>query len=343
MKIAVFGAGAVGGYLAGRLIASGGHEISIVARGAHLAAIRANGLTIVSGTERYVAHPAAATHAPDALPEQDIVFVTLKAFAQSGAAESIARLRAASGWVVFVANGIPWWWRHGTGQPAALPLVDPLARLWSVVRPEHALGCVVYSANEIVAPGVIRHSGQNRWLFGEPDARLSGRLQTTAELLARAGLAAEACTDLRREIWTKVARNVPLNVVCALTRLPIDALRGVPGLPDLCLQLAREVAAIAHACGAEIADAPARIEAALASGGAPAGTPPWQGVKPSMLQDVLRGASLEVEAIVGQVRQLGEQAGVPCPAITTVLALLRGLAHAPRPEDADAPGLKSPG
>ncbi|SDD31693.1 ketopantoate reductase family protein [Paraburkholderia lycopersici] len=339
MKLALFGAGAVGGYLASRLIAGGGHDVSIIARGAHLAAIRASGLTILSGTERSVTHPAAATDTPADLPAQDIVFVTLKAFAQADAAEAIAALRGAAGWVVFVANGIPWWWRHGTGSRGPLPLVDPGARLWNTVRPEHVLGCVVYSANEIAAPGVIRHSGQNRWIAGEPDGTLTGRLQTTVSLLAHTGLAAEACTDLRREIWMKVSRNVPLNVVCALTRLPIDALRGVPGLENLCLQLADEVAAIARACGMQIGDAPARIRAALANGGAPADAPPWRGIKPSMLQDVLHRAPLETEAIVGQVRQIGEEAGVPCPAITTVLALLRGLALAPRLEDADADSL----
>ncbi|CAG4899891.1 2-dehydropantoate 2-reductase [Paraburkholderia gardini] len=331
MKIAVFGAGAVGGYLASRLLASGGHEVSIVARGAHLAAIRANGLTVLAETGQDVTHPAAATDTPADLPAQDLVFVTLKAFAQADAAEAIASLRAAGGWIVFVANGIPWWW-HGTRQivrqHGPLPLVDPGGRLWTTVRPEHALGCVVYSANEIVAPGVIRHSGQNRWLVGEPGGHITPRLQTTVALLAQAGLASVGCADLRREIWMKVARNVPLNVVCALTRLPIDALRSVPGLCELCIQLAEEVAAIARACGAEIGDAAARIRVALDTGGAPPSSPHWHGVKPSMLQDVLRGAPIEVEAIVGQVRQLGEQAGVACPAIATVLALLRGLALA---------------
>jgi 2-dehydropantoate 2-reductase len=328
MKIAVFGAGAVGGYLASRLMASGGHEVSIVARDAHLAAIRANGLTVLADTGQYVTHPAAATDTPADLPAQDLVFVTLKAFAQADAAEAIASLRAAGGWIVFIANGIPWWWRHGARQNGPLPLVDPGARLWTTVRPEHALGCVVYSANEIVAPGVIRHSGQNRWLVGEPAGHITPRLHTTVALLAQAGLASDECADLRREIWMKVARNVPLNVVCTLTRLPIDALHGVPGLGELCVQLAEEVVEIARACGAEIGDAAARIRVALDSGGAPPGSPRWHGVKPSMLQDVLRGASIEVEAIVGQVSQLGEQAGVPCPAIDTVLALLRGLALA---------------
>ena len=343
MKIAIFGAGAVGGYLATRLIASGEHEVSIVARGPHLAAIQAHGITVVEDTGRTVAHPRVATDAPATLAAQDIVFVTLKAFAQADAAEAIAARRDAAGWVVFVANGVPWWWRHGTADPGPLPLVDPGARLWRTVRPQHALGCVVYSANEIVEPGVIRHSGHNRWVLGEPDASITPRLQTTVSLLANAGLAAEPSTDLRREIWMKISRNVPFNVICALTRLPIDALATTPGLGDLCLQLAAEVAAIARACGADIGDAAARIAQALASGGAPPGGQRWTGVRPSMLQDVLRGAPLEVEAIVGQVRQLGEEAGVPCPAITTVLALLRGLAHAPRPEDADAAPSRSGG
>ena len=343
MKIAIFGAGAVGGYLANRLLARGDHEVSIVARGPHLAAIQACGISVDEGSERTVAHPAVATDDPGALAAQDIVFVTLKAFAQADAAEAIAALRDAAGWVVFVANGMPWWWRHGTDVPAPLPLVDPGARLWSTLRPEHALGCVVYSANEIVEPGVIRHSGHNRWIVGEPDGCTTPRLQTTVSLLAQSGLAAESSTGLRREIWMKISRNVPFNVVCALTRLPIDALASVPGLGDLCLQLASEVATIARAYGADIGDAAARIGQALAAGGAPARAQRWSGVKPSMLQDVLRGAPLEVEGIVGQVRQFGDEAGVPCPAITTVLALLRGLAHASRLEGADPAPSRSGG
>lgn len=326
MKITVFGAGAVGGYLAGQLMASGAHEVSIVARGAHLAAIRAQGLTVESGRQRRTARPLAATDTPHELPPQDLVFVTLKACAQADAAAAIAALTGPRGWTVFVSNGVPWWWRYGTPQAGPLPLVDPGARLWNAVRPERVLGCVVYSANEIVEPGVVRHSGNNRWILGEPDGRLSERLQATVSLLASAALHAEACADLRREVWLKVARNLPLNAVCALTRLPIDVLGDVPGLGDLCRRLAGEVVDIARACGADIGEATARIGAALENGGATAGTQRWAGVRPSMLQDVLSGRALEVEAIVGQVHLLGRQAAVPCPAITTILALLRGLA-----------------
>jgi 2-dehydropantoate 2-reductase len=328
LKITVFGAGAVGGYLAGRLMASGAHDISIVARGEHLAAIRANGLAVLADTGRIVGRPATATDTPRDLPAQDIVFVTLKAFAQAGAADAIASLRAASGWIVFVANGIPWWWRHGTHQSGPLPLVDPGARLWKTVQPEHALGCVVHSPNEIAAPGVIRHTGHDRWIVGEPDGQITQRLRTTASILAQAGLTSDASADLRREIWMKVARNVPLNTVCALTRLPVDAIGGVPSLGDLCVLLAAEVAAIARACGSDIDEAVAWIRVALTGGGAHPEARRWTGVKPSMLQDVLRGAPLEVDAIVGQVREIAGETGVPCPAISTVLALLRGIATA---------------
>ena len=330
MKLCVFGAGAVGGYLSARLIAAGGHEVSIVARGTHLDAIRQHGLTLVSGQRRYVGAPVFATDTPGELPPQDIVFVTLKSCSQPGGASEIARLIGPTGWAVFIANGIPWWWNHGCSPRGPLPLLDPHAQLWDEVKPERVLGCVAYSANEVVAAGVVRHSGNNRWIVGEPDARITERLLATTSLLRDAALQAEPSATLRQEIWTKVCRNLPFNSLCALTRLPIDGLDSVPGLRALADVLIDEVTNIAQAYGVDLCATAAAVRESFFAGGAPSGER-WVGVKPSMLQDVIRGRDIEVEAIVGQVHQLGQAAAIPCPTIATVLGLLRGLASSTQP------------
>src|SRR3546814_843789 len=155
-KICIFGAGAVGGYLAARLIrADRGHEVSVVARGAQLHSIVNDGLRLLDQDEDFVVRPHAATDRPRELPPQDIVFVTLKAHAQPAAASDIAALLGPTGVAVFMNNGIPWWWTYRASAPDArpLPLLDPQAALWNSVQPARALGCVVYSANEVVQIG----------------------------------------------------------------------------------------------------------------------------------------------------------------------------------------------
>ena len=168
MKVCVFGAGAVGGNIATRLIAAQAGEISVVARGAQLNAIRARGLTLRSGGKEITARPKVATDDPSTLPPQDIVAVTLKATAAlPAAARAIARLIAPHGCAIFLLNGIQWWWRHGLpGASGTLPLLDPDGALWTEVRPERALGCVVHCPNDLVEPGVIVHAGTNHLILG---------------------------------------------------------------------------------------------------------------------------------------------------------------------------------
>ena len=169
MKACVFGAGAVGGSIATRLLAAGAEDVSVVARGAQLEAMRSRGLVLRSGGTEVKAAVPVATDDPSTLPPQDLVLVTLKAHAVPGAAATIARLLAPGGSVVFMLNGIPWWWRFGKDPtPGPLPLVDPDGRIWDAVRPERAIAGVIYSPNEIIAPGVVRHSGSNHYVLGLP-------------------------------------------------------------------------------------------------------------------------------------------------------------------------------
>ena len=326
MKICVFGAGAVGGFMAANLARAAKHEVSLVARGAHLEAIRTRGLTLRTRTEEFTVRPHAATAAPRELPPQDLVIVTLKAQSQPAAAADIAALLAPGASAVFANNGIPWWWTHrGAGAPGRpLPLLDPDAQLWSRITPARTIGCVIFSANEVVAPGVVQHSANNRFLLGEPDGRMSARVQAIAQALQDGGLGGEATPDIRRWVWTKLLRNAPVNPLCALTRLPVNALADDPQLLGLYNAVIDELAALAAAQGTDLAaELPAAREVAR-KGPALDGSAP-RAIKPSMLQDAIAGRSLEVEAILGQLHEFGRESAVATPAIDFLLPLLRGL------------------
>lgn len=328
MKICIFGAGAIGGYLAARLLRSTDHEVSLVARGAHLRAIQSRGLRLLTPTEDFVVHPHAATERAQDLPAQDLVLVTLKAHTQSAAAGDIAHLLTKGGSAVFVNNGIPWWWTfHANGQAGAgesLPLLDPDAALWRQVRPERVMGCVAFSANAVTEPGVVRHTANNRWVLGEPAGQVSPRVTQVVDLMRQAGLQAEASDDIRGVVWSKLLRNAAMNSLCALTRLSVDQLATVPGMMDLYTALVQEVASVAAAQGYELSQEAAAAKQVPLLGAAMDGT---QGarIKPSMLQDIEAGRSIEVDAIVGQVQCLARACGVVTPALDAIVPLLRGL------------------
>ncbi|WP_176463864.1 ketopantoate reductase family protein [Bordetella genomosp. 11] len=324
MDVCVFGAGAIGGFMAARLAADGQAKVSVIARGAHLAAIQTHGLRVLSTGGDIAARPAHAVDRPQDLPPQDIVFVTLKAYALPAAASAIAVLLKPGGHAVFVTNGLTWWWKHGLPDPGPLPLLDPDGALWNTLTPQRVLGCVVYAPTEVIEPGVVRHTGPNRWLLGEPDGADSARLRATIELMRHAGLGAEAPADLRREVWSKLMRNAALNPLCALTRLPSNELASDPQLLAIGDGIIAELVAIAAAQGNHVEDQAEEARSALRRGG-PAGNKPVGGMRPSMLQDALAGRPTEVEAILGQLQAFAREAGVPCPHIDGVLPLMRGL------------------
>ncbi|MGQ0750950.1 MAG: ketopantoate reductase family protein, partial [Betaproteobacteria bacterium] len=234
MKVCVFGAGAVGGHLAVQMLAANPDGISLVARGAMLKAIRERGLTLQKGGKETTVRPAAVSDDPSTLPGQDFVLVTLKAHSVPGAAQAIARLLAPGGCAIFLLNGIPWWWRHGLpGQAGTLPLLDPDGALWHEVRPERALGAVVHSPNEIVAPGVIWHSGPDHLILGEPDSSASARLQKAVALLKARGVDARLSRDLRRDILQKLVFNASGNPISALARADLGVQGSDPELRAL--------------------------------------------------------------------------------------------------------------
>lgn len=322
MKVCVFGVGAVGSYLVARLANVDGVTLAAVARGDTLRMLQTDGVRVEAPEGHYEGRPAIATDQPESLPGQDIVFVALKSNALPGVAGALKQLLGANGHAVFATNGIPWWWNHGYAQAGALPLLDPYGELWNGLTPHKALGCVVHSGNEVIAPGLVRNNGNNFWPIGEPDNRNSPRLRRTIGLLQSAGIAAQASTNIRRDIFAKLLRNASFNSICALTGLPLEWLAQEPSAKALTLAVMDEVVAIAAAHGFDIQEE-ARGARELKS--PPPGLLPEKGQKPSMLQDALARRSMEVDAIVGQTCAFAAQAGVPCPALQTMLPLLRGL------------------
>jgi len=324
MKVCVFGAGAMGGHFAARLSAAKLAEVSVVARGAQLEAIRTRGLTLKSGAEEIHAMPAHATEDPASLPPQDVLVVTMKGYTLPPLANTFARLLAPTGAALFCLNGIPWWWRFGSKGPQThLPLLDPDGALWSILR-ERTLGCVMYSPNDVLEPGVILHAGGNRYVMGEPNDKASERVRAIVDLFSNSGLPSEVSPDLRAEIWRKLSSKVSSNPLAALTRLGAGAISSDDGLRTLSTALKDETLAVAAALGWDLRNELAGEKPSRR----PAATGP--GSRASMLQDVLRGRGVEVEAHLGQTQAFAREAGVPVPHIDVVLAILRGLDRALR-------------
>ena len=304
-NVAVFGAGAVGSNLAAHLCTLPELTVSVVARGAHLAAMQAEGLELRISETTLRCAPCATGEAAT-LPPQDVVFVTLKAPSIPPMARDIARLVAPNGVVVFFVNGLPWWMEEQVAE-AELSAIDHAS----------VLGGVVYSSNFIERPGHVVHEGANRWVVGEPDGGLSERVEVVVALLQGAGLNGVAHPQLRREIWSKLLYNAPINPIAALTRLDCGQLSPEAALNRIGMQIRREIAAIAAADGIDLTDHPA-----LASWDHMRLNTP---VRPSMLQDVLAGRAMEVDAIVDAPRRIATRHGVRTPTLDVISALIGGL------------------
>lgn len=317
MRICVFGAGAVGGHIAARLLAAGRDETSVVTRGASLAAIQRCGLTLRVTGKEFFGRPCVATDSPETLPPQDVVIVCLKAHALPSAAEAIDRLLKENGVALFVVNGIPWWWRYGLPvMQEPLRLLDPNGALWRLLR-ERSLGCVCNSSNEVIEPGVVEGMTGDSWSLGDPIFAASPRLTDTVALFKQAGFDASGSADLRRDIWKKLLLNASLNTLSALTRLPTIHLTTDQNMRVQMMDVMFEVMAVAKASGWDL-QATVDVEALIA---------PERRVhshRTSMLQDVLAGRSLETEALLGQLVEFAREAGVRTPLCDILLSLLRG-------------------
>lgn len=322
MKVCIFGAGALGGNLAAHLIAAKQCEVSLVGRGPQLAALREHGVTLKTNGKEIGGKAHAATDTPETLLPQDIVFTGLKAHMLPAAAEAIGKLVKPDGTVVVLLNGIPWWFNYGLGgergKKGTLPLLDPDGGLWKHIRPERVIGSVSYSPNEIIAPGVIKHTGQNRWVFGEPDGSSSARLAQVAKLTADAGIETVATNDIRGELFRKAAGNAPNNALGALTRLDVAQIASDDGLVKLAVGIINETVAVAAKLGFDLTQEINAEQIATRARGRPP-------MRPSTAQDALAGKSLEVDGLLGQTQAFGRELNVPTPVIDVCYALMRGL------------------
>ena len=307
MKICVFGAGAVGGHLAAKL-ASGGHDVSVVARGAHLAAMREKGITLLHGDKTIKGCVRAAERAADLGP-QDFVFVTLKANLLGVFADSAAPLLGPETGVVFVQNGIPYWYASDN------PRLDPGGRIAKAIPAERVLGGVAYSANEVIGPGVVKNyvPGNNMFVLGRPDRKETPAVLKLRKALEDNDMSSPAVADIRQSIWAKLSQNLGTSTVATLTGGTLGEIRGDAGLAKLVAQCGAEARAIAAGLGVRIEDAPARPSGQQSAG--------MNAHKTSMLQDLERGKPMEIDAQLTAPLAMARSANVPTPTLDALVAL----------------------
>ena len=315
MKVCIYGAGAIGGYV-GAQLANAGADVSLVARGPHLKAMRENGLRLRIGGEERVAQ-VTCTDDPAELGPQDCVFVSLKAHAIPGVVDAMRPLLSNSTSVVTAVNGIPYWYfyKHGgVYEGSTLQSIDPGGKQWNTLRPERAIGCIVYPATEIVEPGVVQHIYGDKFPLGEPSGERTDRVQQLSALMESAGLRAPVMENIRDEMWLKLWGNVSFNPISALTHATLDVITETPGTRAVAKAMMLEAQEIAEKLGVRFrVDVERRINGAGAVGAH----------KTSMLQDLERGRAMEIDPLVTVVQELGLLTGIPTPTIDTVLALVQ--------------------
>jgi 2-dehydropantoate 2-reductase len=328
MKIAVVGAGAIGGLLAARLARSG-EEVTVIARGAHLAAIRSRGLKLMNpdGTEQVADGLRATESCADAGP-QDLVILAVKAYQIEALAPHMGPLFRDDTPVLTTQNGLPWWYFQNLSGPyrnRRLKSCDPAGIIEAHIEARRIIGCVVYCAGATVAPGVIKHVEGDRLAVGEPDGAGSQRVKLVCAALNEAGLKASATPDIRAEIWLKLWGNLSFNPVSALTHATLVDVCREPAARELVTAMMREAQAIAEKLGVVFR---MPIEQRIA------GAEMVGKHKSSTLQDVEAGRAIEVDALIGSVVELGELTGTPAPVVRAVWALLTLLARTMREQEA---------
>ncbi len=321
MKIAIVGAGAVGG-LVGAKLALAGEAVTFIARGANLAAIRANGMKLVmsDGSER-VAQAVNATGDYAAAGAQDVVILAMKAHQLESVVDDVPRLFAQDTVVVTMQNGIPYWYFHRHGGAFAGSIVhsvDPSGRIARAIPAERVIGCVVYPASELVAPGIVRHIEGDRFPLGELDGSITDRLTRVSECFVRAGFKSPVLDDIRSEIWLKLWGNLTFNPISALTRATLVDICQFSPTRELAAAMMTEAQAIAHKLGITFR---VGLEKRIA------GAERVGKHKTSMLQDIEAARVPEIDALVGSVAELGRLTHTPTPHIDAVLALARLLAN----------------
>jgi 2-dehydropantoate 2-reductase len=305
MRVAVLGAGAIGAYV-GASLARGGADVSLIARGAHLAALRERGVSVLSERGDF-STPIVATDEPAEIGPVDYVFLGLKAYSYADAEPLLAPLLADDTAVIAAQNGIPWWYFHrlaGKYEGRRIEAVDPGGAVSRAIAVARAIGCVVYCSTAIEAPGVIRHYEGTRFSIGEPDGSSSERCLRYAEAMRAGGLKCPVEPRLRDDIWIKLMGNAVFNPLSVLTRATMEQMCRHPGTRALARNVMLEVVEIAGAVGAQVGvSIERRLEGAERVG-------PH---KTSMLHDFEAGKRLELDAVVAAVVELADLTGVDAP------------------------------
>lgn len=320
MKICIFGAGAVGGMM-GNELGRVGHEVTLIARGAHLKAIRENGLTVFMDGDRRHTTPF-ATDNPAEADRQDAVIFVVKAHSLADAAEQAAPLLGPDTSIVAAQNGIPWWYGHGADAPLTdktLGAVDPGGRIWKALGPERVIGGVINGSCALLEPGVVDHHQPSRsFTIGEPRGGNTQRCEDLVAAFADTDIDVPIAGDIRHAIWAKLLNNIGVSTICVLTRAPLGKVNGDERCFALARQIMQETANVAARLGIDLTDAvAARIK----------GGPVSTNHKPSTLQDFEAGRPMEIDVIVGAVMEIARLVGEPTPVIDNIYALLRRLAE----------------
>ncbi len=316
-KVCIYGAGAIGGLMAAAL-SEAGADVSLVARGPHLAAIQDKGMILrKDGQEK--TYKIKASDNPADLGHQDYVIVTLKAHSVPAIVDQFTPLLGPETAIVPAVNGLPWWYFYKADTGTTLddnPLetVDPGAAQWKTFGPQRAIGCVVYPAADVSEPGVIEHKYGNRFSLGEPDGSQSERLERLSNLFIKGGLKAPRKGRLRDELWIKLWGNCSFNPVSALTGASLDQIGANAACTDVVRRMMLECKAVGEAVGARFAvDVERRIE----------GGTEIIGHKPSTRQDVEKGRPMELDALTSTVLELARKLDIPTPTLDAVAALVR--------------------
>ena len=321
MKIAIIGAGAIGGYV-GVKLALAGEDVTFIVRGANLDAIRRNGMKLImqDGTEHVAASVKATNNYAEAGP-QDVVILAMKAHQVEAVAGDLPKLFGPHTTVVTMQNGIPYWYFHQHGGPfegSQVRSVDPTGILTEKIPPRRVIGCVVYPASELIAPGVVKHIEGDRFPVGELDGSASDRVQQISACFARAGFKAPVLDNIRSEIWLKLWGNLTFNPISSLTHSTLQDICEFPLSRELAASMMREAQEVAHKLGIEFR---VTLEKRIA------GAEKVGRHKTSMLQDIEAGRAPEIDALVGSVVELGRLTQTSTPHIDTLYALVKLLAR----------------
>ncbi len=315
-KICIFGAGAIGGYVGARLARHAAADVSLVARGPHLAAMQANGLTLRQAGETFTVRPR-VTSDTTSLGPQDFVIVTLKAQALPAALDQLQPLLGPDTAILFAQNGMPWWYFHKHGGPfegRTIESVDPGGAIWNRLGRERALGCVVWQAAVIESPGIIQHAYGDRMPIAEPSGEKTPRALLLSRLLMDAGIKSPVRGNLRDEIWLKLWGNLSFNPVSVLTLGTLEQLATDQGTRKVIYAMMQEARAVAEALGVKFpVDAAERIDMAAKVGNH----------RTSMLQDVEAGRATELDCLLGAVIELAQIIGIATPSLNLIYDLTK--------------------